>query len=90
MHSLFLELGLSRSLNVVLFSICNIYNENNTKPSYQIMQVVSEGIFHTLEEPSPVLDYIDTAKRLHLSLNGYGDKGERIFKDWKLLSFYLL
>jgi hypothetical protein len=88
MHSPFLELGLSGSLNVALFSICNIHNENNTKPSYQIMQGVSNGIFLILEEPSLVLDYIDTAKRLYSSLNGYGVKGERIFKDWKLLPFY--
>jgi hypothetical protein len=88
MHSPFLELGLTGSLNVVLFSICDIYNENNTKPCYQIMQGVSEGICHTLEDFSLVLDYIDIAKRLYSSLNGYGDKDERIFKDWKLLSFY--
>jgi len=88
MHSPFLELGLTGSLNVVLSSICNIHNENNTKPSYQIMQGVSEGIFHTLEEHSLVLDYIDITKRLYSSLNGYGDSDERIFKNWKLLSFY--
>jgi len=51
MHSSFLGFGLSGSLNVVLFDICNIHNENNVKPSYKIMQGVSEGILHTLEEP---------------------------------------
>jgi len=52
MHSLFIGLGLCGNLNVVLFYICNIHNENNMKPSYHIMKGVSEGIFHTLEEPS--------------------------------------
>lgn len=52
MHSSFLGLGLIGNLNVVFIYICNIHNENNMKLSYQIMQGVSEGIFHTFEEPS--------------------------------------
>jgi hypothetical protein len=52
MHSLFIGLGLSESLNVVLFYVCSMQNACNLKPSYHIIRSVSEGIFNTLEELS--------------------------------------